>query len=145
MLAICYLIRHQSVVYKSDNSPTLKYFTVQALCSSLFLFSLSLPNVGRELLAALAFIVKMGAWPFHRWYITLLCKLNLEGNSTILIITWQKVLPSYFLVCLYGRSLISTVRVELTALLSILISTIMLKGSLSFRSVLAISSFNGGG
>nr|QWQ55664.1 NADH dehydrogenase subunit 2 [Microconema clavata] len=126
---------------------SLKYFLVQAIASSLLLFSLImmflLSNMSillnQEvflLLISSALLLKMGAAPFHFWFPATMEGLNWWNN--LILMTWQKIAPLMLLSYMITMNMFFSI---------IIISSIMI-GSLgglnqtSLRKLMAYSSIN---
>nr|AQM40045.1 NADH dehydrogenase subunit 2 [Atlanticus sp. ZJZ-2017] len=126
---------------------SLKYFLVQALASSILLFSiilmLSFSNtplmmemeVFKTLISS-ALLLKMGAAPFHFWFPGVMEGLN--WHNCLLLMTWQKIAPLMLL----------AYTIEMNMFISIIIMMSVLIGSLgglnqnSLRKLMAYSSIN---
>nr|QBF01255.1 NADH dehydrogenase subunit 2 [Stegana sp. 1840 JL-2019] len=126
---------------------SLKYFLIQALASTVLLFSILmmmiknnmnyeityLPYISMITLSSL--LLKSGAAPFHFWFPNIM--ENLSWNNCLLLMTWQKMGP---------LMLISYLNIQLMLFLSIIMSSII--GSLggfnqsSLRKLMAFSSIN---
>lgn len=112
----------------------IKYFLVQALGSALFLAGLLLSQIGGiTRLIELALGLKLGAAPFHLWFIAVLRLTRLR--SLFLLSTVQKVIPIRILNWLGGRIVISV----LTILRSLVAGWGVFNHS-NLRRVLAYSS-----
>nr|UFZ13942.1 NADH dehydrogenase subunit 2 [Taeniochauliodes attenuatus] len=85
------------------NESALKYFLIQALASSMLLFSIIMNflhsyntlmlniNDFNQMMVNLSLYIKMGAAPFHFWFPSVMESLNwLNG---LILMTWQKVAP----------------------------------------------------
>nr|QBF00330.1 NADH dehydrogenase subunit 2 [Stegana sp. 1276 JL-2019] len=125
---------------------SLKYFLVQALASSILLFSviiLMMKNMLNFEINSLysssiimsSLLLKSGAAPFHFWFPNIM--EGLSWMNCLLLMTWQKIAP---------LMLISYLNVEIILYSSIILSVII--GSLgglnqtSLRKLLAFSSIN---
>nr|UZH93065.1 NADH dehydrogenase subunit 2 [Microconema sp. 1 LLL-2022a] len=126
---------------------SLKYFLIQAIASSLLLFSLImmflLSNMSILLnqdvfllLISSALLLKMGAAPFHFWFPATMEGLNWWNN--LILMTWQKIAPLMLLSYMITMNMFFS---------TIIISSIMI-GSLgglnqtSLRKLMAYSSIN---
>nr|YP_009542004.1 NADH dehydrogenase subunit 2 [Xiphidiopsis gurneyi]AYR06704.1 NADH dehydrogenase subunit 2 [Xiphidiopsis gurneyi] len=126
---------------------SLKYFLVQAIASSLLLFSLIMMFLmsnmsillNHEVFALLissALLLKLGAAPFHFWFPATMEGLNWWNN--LILMTWQKIAPLMLLSYL----------IEMNAFFSIIIISSIVIGSLgglnqtSLRKLMAYSSIN---
>nr|NP_852163.1 NADH dehydrogenase subunit 2 [Lepidopsocidae sp. RS-2001]AAP44715.1 NADH dehydrogenase subunit 2 [Lepidopsocidae sp. RS-2001] len=131
-----------------SNESMLKYFLIQAMGSSLFLFS-SILNVKFQpsffymnfneminILIMLTLMLKLGSSPFHNWFINII-----EGMSWMtcfLILTWQKIAP----LCLLFYININFNILMMFIILSSLIGAIGGLNQTSLRKILAFSSIN---
>nr|QXE46430.1 NADH dehydrogenase subunit 2 [Cephalcia infumata] len=91
-----------------NTESSMKYFMVQALTSTIFLFtiiflsinmSLMKLNFIMKLIMNMTLMFKMGAAPFHWWFIEII--KNMNWISCLILMTWQKIAPmiilSYFM------------------------------------------------
>nr|QXE46443.1 NADH dehydrogenase subunit 2 [Cephalcia yanqingensis] len=91
-----------------NTESSMKYFMVQALSSSMFLFSIMFlmmninflkMNYIMKLIMNMTLLFKMGAAPFHWWFIEIIKHMN--WISCMILMTWQKIAPmimlSYFM------------------------------------------------
>nr|ARX95728.1 NADH dehydrogenase subunit 2 [Protochauliodes biconicus] len=81
----------------------LKYFLIQALASSIFLFSIILGFLHsqdgflieidslNQILINMALFIKMGAAPFHFWFPSVM--ESLDWINGLILMTWQKIAP----------------------------------------------------
>nr|YP_010572531.1 NADH dehydrogenase subunit 2 [Phlugiolopsis punctata]UZH35896.1 NADH dehydrogenase subunit 2 [Phlugiolopsis punctata] len=126
---------------------SLKYFLIQAIASSLLLFSLIMMFLMSNmsillnhevfpLLISSALLLKLGAAPFHFWFPATMEGLNWWNN--LILMTWQKIAPLMLLSYLINMNTFFSV---------IIISSIGI-GSLgglnqtSLRKLMAYSSIN---
>nr|YP_002261391.1 NADH dehydrogenase subunit 2 [Troglophilus neglectus]ACG59335.1 NADH dehydrogenase subunit 2 [Troglophilus neglectus] len=126
---------------------SMKYFLVQALASTILLFSvifmhfmtqitLFMSNEIFSLLISSTLLLKMGAAPFHFWFPGVMEGLN--WMNCLILMTWQKIAPlMLFSYC-----------VKINTFTSIIIITSVIVGSLgglnqtSMRKIMAYSSIN---
>nr|AEW48067.1 NADH dehydrogenase subunit 2 [Stegana jianqinae] len=125
---------------------SLKYFLVQAMASTILLFSIILlmmknnfnfeiMNFYTSMIILSSLLLKSGAAPFHFWFPNIM--EGLSWMNCLLLMTWQKIAP---------MMLISHVNMKLLLLFSIIASVII--GSLgglnqsSLRKLMAFSSIN---
>nr|QBF00376.1 NADH dehydrogenase subunit 2 [Stegana sp. 3007 JL-2019] len=125
---------------------SLKYFLIQALASTVLLFSIILMmlknNINYEIntfylmsMILSSLLLKSGATPFHFWFPSIM--ENLSWMNCLLLMTWQKIAP---------LMLISHVNMKFLLMLSITLSVLI--GSLgglnqsSLRKLMAFSSIN---
>nr|YP_010572557.1 NADH dehydrogenase subunit 2 [Chandozhinskia hastaticercus]UZH35922.1 NADH dehydrogenase subunit 2 [Chandozhinskia hastaticercus] len=126
---------------------SLKYFLIQAIASSLLLFSLIMMFLMSNmsvllnheiflLLISSALLLKLGAAPFHFWFPATMEGLNWMNN--LILMTWQKIAPLMLLSYL----------INMNAFFSIIIISSIIIGSLgglnqtSLRKLMAYSSIN---
>nr|ULR86935.1 NADH dehydrogenase subunit 2 [Macquartia sp. 1 HNL-2022a] len=123
---------------------SLKYFLVQALASSIFLFAviLFLMNTGMtsyiiilKMMMFSSLIMKSGSAPFHFWFPNVM--EGLSWTNALILMTWQKIAP---------LMLISYMMLNPLIMISIILSTSI--GALggfnqtSLRKLMAYSSIN---
>nr|AEW48056.1 NADH dehydrogenase subunit 2 [Stegana singularis] len=125
---------------------SLKYFLIQALASTVLLFSIILMmmknNINYEInlsyismISLSSLLLKSGAAPFHFWFPNIMDELS--WMNCLLLMTWQKIAP---------LMLISYVNIKNMLYISIIMSVIV--GSLgglnqsSLRKLMAFSSIN---
>nr|QBF00374.1 NADH dehydrogenase subunit 2 [Stegana sp. 2117 JL-2019] len=125
---------------------SLKYFLIQALASSVLLFSVIMMMLKNSMsfemnslysssIIMSSLLLKSGAAPFHFWFPNIMD--NLSWMNCLLLMTWQKIAPLI---------LISYLQIELILYFSIIMSVII--GSLgglnqtSLRKLMAFSSIN---
>nr|AZF98984.1 NADH dehydrogenase subunit 2 [Chinolyda flagellicornis] len=106
LMAFIMIMSNYKNMMNSESS--IKYFMVQALTSTIFLSSIIMlilevdyNNVDyiMKLTLNLSLMIKMGAAPFHLWFIQILNNMN--WMSCLILMTWQKISPmiilSYFM------------------------------------------------
>nr|QVM79114.1 NADH dehydrogenase subunit 2 [Oxypeltus quadrispinosus] len=100
LLSIIPLMSNLQNIYPSEAA--LKYFITQVLASALLMFSIIMNlNLSDIILQNLsiytmmmmnsAFLIKMGAAPFHAWFPEVMEGLN--WMNSLLMLTWQKIAP----------------------------------------------------
>nr|YP_010118091.1 NADH dehydrogenase subunit 2 [Popillia mutans]QPN54185.1 NADH dehydrogenase subunit 2 [Popillia mutans] len=124
----------------------LKYFVIQAMASTLLLFSIIMMSMKFmyqinlilyfNLMFNTSLLIKMGAAPFHFWFPEMMEGLN--WLNAIIMLTWQKLSPMVLL--MYSNS--TTLYLILTIMFSMMISGIMGLNQTSLRKILAYSSIN---
>nr|ULR86974.1 NADH dehydrogenase subunit 2 [Macquartia sp. 3 HNL-2022a] len=123
---------------------SLKYFLVQALASSVFLFSviMYLMNTNMEyyinMLKMMLFsslIIKSGSAPFHFWFPNVM--EGLSWTNALILMTWQKIAPLMLISYVMLNSL-----VFITTILSTLIGALGGFNQTSLRKLMAYSSIN---
>nr|ARH55080.1 NADH dehydrogenase subunit 2 [Mecinus janthinus] len=131
---------------KLSSESTIKYFIVQTMASSLFLFSMILftnyktlniqMNEMSSLMLNSTLIMKMGAAPFHFWLPEVIS--GLSWDMCFIILTWQKIAPMVILM----YSTLTSTYLSSIIILSVLISGIQGMNQTCFRKLLAFSSIN---
>nr|YP_009349753.1 NADH dehydrogenase subunit 2 [Decma fissa]AQM39785.1 NADH dehydrogenase subunit 2 [Decma fissa] len=126
---------------------SLKYFLVQAIASSLLLFSLIMMFLMSNMITMVddqvfllmissALLLKMGAAPFHFWFPGIMEGLNWLNN--FILMTWQKIAPLMLLSYVIKMNIFfSTIIV-----LSITIGSLGGLNQTSLRKLMAYSSIN---
>lgn len=129
-----------------SNESSLKYFLIQVLASSLFLLFCLINtfifylitdyyiNFFFSSLIIIPIIIKLGAAPFHSWFI--LVREGLNWIQCFILITWQKITP---LIPLFFISSIQK-EIMLFSILSLLIGSIRGLNQTSLKKILAYSS-----
>nr|YP_009647917.1 NADH dehydrogenase subunit 2 [Poecilimon luschani]QBZ37718.1 NADH dehydrogenase subunit 2 [Poecilimon luschani] len=125
---------------------SLKYFLVQALASSILLFSVILMHLNDMtllmnqnlflILISSSLLLKMGAAPFHFWF-----PGTMEGLSwmnCLILMTWQKIAP--FMLISYVISM--NTFITLVIISSIIIGSLGGLNQTSLRKLMAYSSIN---
>nr|YP_009826126.1 NADH dehydrogenase subunit 2 [Shoveliteratura triangula]QIV68417.1 NADH dehydrogenase subunit 2 [Shoveliteratura triangula] len=126
---------------------SLKYFLVQAIASSLLLFSLimmflmsnmsiMLNNEVFLLLISSTLLLKMGAAPFHFWFPGTMEGLNWWNN--LILMTWQKIAPLMLLSYMIKMNLFFSIII----VLSISVGSLGGLNQTSLRKLMAYSSIN---
>lgn len=88
---ICYLVYSG---FKENKGETLQYLFIQRISSLMFLTSSFILDVGPSLfnwLVIISLFIKLGAAPFHFWFLKIVSNLTWEGF--FLLSTIQKILP----------------------------------------------------
>nr|YP_005087988.1 NADH dehydrogenase subunit 2 [Pauropus longiramus]ADT63090.1 NADH dehydrogenase subunit 2 [Pauropus longiramus] len=117
----------------------IKYFIIQSASSMLIIllfFSMKIDVISFHLsfpiLLILPLFLKLGLFPFHLWYLSVMKKINML--PMILLLTWQKIPP---LMMLYLSNLYYLI---LPTSISGIMSSILLFFSSSIRFILTFSS-----
>nr|ARH54845.1 NADH dehydrogenase subunit 2 [Agathidium nigripenne] len=129
----------------SQSEASLKYFLVQALASTILMFSLILMskfqmfliikyNNSLMIMFNSALLMKMGAAPFHFWFPEIM--EGLSWMNCLIMLTWQKIAPMMLLI------MKNTMFFMTIIMFSMLISGIMGLNQISMRKILAFSSIN---
>nr|QZI85929.1 NADH dehydrogenase subunit 2 [Aclees taiwanensis] len=144
LLSIMPLMKQLKNTFSSES--TIKYFIIQAMASSLLLFSIIIFTNSKEysieltmsisMLMNSALLLKMGAAPFHFWFPEVISGLNWE--MAYILMTWQKIAPMILLS--YSTYMPSFLAIII--ILSSLISGIQGINQTCIRKILAYSSIN---
>nr|YP_009057628.1 NADH dehydrogenase subunit 2 [Nymphes myrmeleonoides]AHY39211.1 NADH dehydrogenase subunit 2 [Nymphes myrmeleonoides] len=129
----------------TSTESSLKYFIVQALASSILLFSvliLSLNsnfwmefNMSLNLILNSSLLLKMGAAPFHSWFPEVMEGLSWLMN--FILMTWQKLAPMILIsYCFFYKFL------YIIIIISIIIGSLGGLNQTNLRSLMAYSSIN---
>lgn len=127
---------------KYSSEAALKYFLVQALGSSIIIFSRSLLLFSYHIfsyLLTLALLLKLGAAPFHFWFPQVI--EGIMWPQAIILITIQKAAP-LFLISYTSLSTRNSIILYLRRIFSALIGSIGGLNQISLRKILAFSSIN---
>nr|AYM84986.1 NADH dehydrogenase subunit 2 [Eucoptacra sp. OR509] len=131
---------------KMINEPSIKYFIVQAMASTMLLFSIIFIQMKyslgweKETISSMiimsSLLLKIGAAPFHFWL------PEVMGDSTwincLMLMTWQKIAPMMVLsYCMQMKTFMFVI-----VLLSIIIGGIGGLNQTSLRQILAYSSIS---
>lgn len=147
LLSFIPLIRIKNNPFSSEAS--IKYFLIQALASSIFLFSVIIIISKRFIITDIiifnkilfiiinsALIIKLGAAPFHFWFPEIIEGIN--WINRLILITWQKIAPIVILSY--------TIKNNQFILLIIIISTFIGRigglNQINIRKIIAYSSIN---
>nr|APX39630.1 NADH dehydrogenase subunit 2 [Altica brevicollis] len=144
LLSIIPLMKSPNNQYPTE--AMIKYFTTQALASSLILFAIIsslnlsefLPqymNYSMMMTLNSAIFIKLGAAPFHAWFPEVSEGLNWLNN--LIIFTWQKLAPMILL--MYN---INFMFYSIVIIFSSLVGSLMGFNQISLRKILAYSSIN---
>nr|QTC08227.1 NADH dehydrogenase subunit 2 [Nigronia serricornis] len=128
------------------NESALKYFLVQALASSILLFSVIFYFVNssyimfnleffNQLLMNSALLLKMGAAPFHFWFPSVM--ENLNWLNCLILMSWQKLAPLMLISYCLNPSYIYFI-----TMISLTIGAIGGLNQLNLRSLMAYSSIS---
>nr|ANJ70524.1 NADH dehydrogenase subunit 2 [Hygrotus confluens] len=141
------IISMKNNLYSSESS--IKYFLVQALASSIFLFSIIMImtkskmineiyiiNKSMFLLMNSALLMKLGAAPFHFWFPEII--EGLSWMNSLILMTWQKIAP--FIVISYIMKF--NMFMMTIVMISTFIGSIGGLNQISLRKLLTYSSIN---
>nr|ARH54000.1 NADH dehydrogenase subunit 2 [Stomis pumicatus] len=147
LLSFIPLLKSKNNPYSTESS--IKYFLIQTLASSMFLFSIlmmmSTSNLISNILNSNMFLImminsslllKMGAAPFHFWFPEIIEGMN--WINSLILMTWQKIAPMMLLsyTIKYSNFIIIII------ILSTLIGSIGGLNQTSLRKIMAYSSIN---
>nr|YP_009227719.1 NADH dehydrogenase subunit 2 [Tetraclita serrata]AHX97889.1 NADH dehydrogenase subunit 2 [Tetraclita serrata] len=128
---------------KKSSEAAIKYFLVQAIASSLvifssmffFIFSGNVFLLSPNIIITLALCTKLGMAPFHFWFPEVLEGMN--WINSLLLLTWQKISPLIILSILFhAKSLL------ILALMSAVTGAVSGFNQTSMRKILAFSSIS---
>ncbi|YP_009271141.1 NADH dehydrogenase subunit 2 (mitochondrion) [Sitophilus oryzae] len=144
LLTVIPLFLKKSNKYPSESM--MKYFFIQALASTLILYSILMSfNLNSTFISKFsivlnsALLMKMGAAPFHFWFPEIIEGLN--WNNTLIILTWQKLAPMIML----SYSMMNPTFICFSIIFSSIISGIQGLNQISLRKIMAYSSINHNG
>nr|BCD33881.1 NADH dehydrogenase subunit 2 [Amamiku amamensis]BCD33882.1 NADH dehydrogenase subunit 2 [Amamiku amamensis]BCD33883.1 NADH dehydrogenase subunit 2 [Amamiku amamensis] len=120
----------------------LKYFLIQALGSTLFIFSscmfLSLTQLS-PILLLMSLFLKLGSAPLHFWFPQVMMGLN--WSQAIILMTFQKI-PPMILISYLSIHLTLTQIISFSAILSAMIGALGGLNTMQLRKIMAFSSIN---
>nr|YP_003204825.1 NADH dehydrogenase subunit 2 [Macrogyrus oblongus]ACO92538.1 NADH dehydrogenase subunit 2 [Macrogyrus oblongus] len=145
LLSFIPLMKKSKSPFSSESS--MKYFLVQAIASSLFLFSIIMSMIVNNLINETLYVnnllmfmmnstmmLKMGTAPFHFWFPQIIEGMN--WNNSMILMTWQKIAPMMLL-----SYMMKSINLILTVIiLSTMIGSIGGLNQTSMRKILAYSS-----
>nr|YP_010166647.1 NADH dehydrogenase subunit 2 [Leconectes striatellus]QRV62738.1 NADH dehydrogenase subunit 2 [Leconectes striatellus] len=147
LLSFIPLMKIKNNSYSSEVS--MKYFLIQALASSIFLFMVILMisqskmmnesyliNSSMLIILNSTILMKLGAAPFHFWFPEIIEGMN--WNNSLILLTWQKIAPMVIL----SYSIENNSFIIMIILLSTFIGSIGGLNQISLRKILAYSSIN---
>nr|YP_009412725.1 NADH dehydrogenase subunit 2 [Anabropsis carnarius]ASK85596.1 NADH dehydrogenase subunit 2 [Anabropsis carnarius] len=126
---------------------SLKYFLIQALASTLLLFSVILMHLSTDMSILMnnhlfmifissTLLLKMGAAPFHFWFPGTMEGLN--WMNCLILMTWQKIAPLMLLSYVIKMNMFTA----LVIMLSVIIGSLGGFNQTSLRKLMAYSSIN---
>nr|ANJ70342.1 NADH dehydrogenase subunit 2 [Berosus affinis] len=140
LLSMIPLINHSNNMMASEAS--IKYFIVQALASTILLFSIILlvnkttaEHLSYSILFNTALLTKMGAAPFHFWFPEVI--EGLTWMNSLILLTWQKIAP--MIIIMYNNTPMLFMFIIVSCMM---ISGVMGINQMSLRKILAYSSIN---
>nr|YP_009947907.1 NADH dehydrogenase subunit 2 [Coenomyia ferruginea]QOI08123.1 NADH dehydrogenase subunit 2 [Coenomyia ferruginea]UDF83756.1 NADH dehydrogenase subunit 2 [Coenomyia ferruginea] len=130
-----------------SNEAALKYFLVQAIASSILLFSIILSMLKLNFTFQMSFqynyfiymilsslLLKSGAAPFHFWFPGVMEGLSWLNN--LILMTWQKIAPMMLI------SYLVIDKIAFIIMMSIMIGSLGGLNQTSLRKIMAFSSIN---
>nr|YP_010229232.1 NADH dehydrogenase subunit 2 [Ceracris hainanensis]ARR27451.1 NADH dehydrogenase subunit 2 [Ceracris hainanensis] len=128
------------------NESAIKYFIVQAMASTMLLFSILLIQMNNQIewekemipsmMISSSLLLKIGAAPFHFWFPEVMSMSS--WINCLVLMTWQKIAPMMVLsYCIQMTTFIFTI-----SILSIIIGALGGLNQTSLRQILAYSSIS---
>nr|ALO77296.1 NADH deshydrogenase subunit 2 [Brachinus crepitans] len=147
LLSFIPMLKSKNNPYSSESS--IKYFLVQALASTIFLFSILMILISENLISEIlninnflimmlnsSLLLKMGAAPFHFWFPEIIEGMN--WFNCFMLLTWQKIAP----MMLISYTIKNSNFIIFIILMSTLIGSIGGLNQISIRKIMAYSSIN---
>nr|ALO76249.1 NADH deshydrogenase subunit 2 [Craspedophorus nobilis] len=147
LLSFIPLLKSKNNPFSSESS--IKYFLVQALASTIFLFSIMMIMMTSNLISDIlninmflimmvnsSLLLKMGAAPFHFWFPEII-----EGMSwinSLVLMTWQKIAP----LMLLSYTIKNTTYIIIIIMISTMVGSLGGLNQISLRKIMAYSSIN---
>nr|UFZ12852.1 NADH dehydrogenase subunit 2 [Chloroniella peringueyi] len=144
---LCFIPLMSNTSNSISNESALKYFLVQALASSVLLFSIIMEAIHsgelsfelfpyfNQIMLNSALLLKLGAAPFHLWFPSVM--ESLDWINSLILMTWQKIAPlvlmSYSLNCKF---------IYFISILCLLIGAIGGLNQTNLRTLMSYSSIN---
>nr|YP_010686225.1 dehydrogenase subunit 2 [Longzhouacris mirabilis]WAX39729.1 dehydrogenase subunit 2 [Longzhouacris mirabilis] len=128
------------------NESSIKYFIVQAMASTMLLFSILLiqskypmsweKEIIPSMMISSSLLLKIGAAPFHFWFTEIMGVVS--WNNCLILMTWQKIAPMMILsYCIQPQLFMFSITI-----LSIIIGALGGLNQTSLRLILAYSSIS---
>nr|YP_004940575.1 NADH dehydrogenase subunit 2 [Carabus mirabilissimus mirabilissimus]YP_009737799.1 NADH dehydrogenase subunit 2 [Carabus changeonleei]ACT36231.1 NADH dehydrogenase subunit 2 [Carabus mirabilissimus mirabilissimus]QHW07534.1 NADH dehydrogenase subunit 2 [Carabus changeonleei] len=147
LLSFIPLLKKKNDPFSTESS--IKYFLVQTLASTMFLFSMMLIMMMKNMISDLmninqfmtmmintALLLKMGVAPFHFWLPEIIEGMN--WINSLILMTWQKIAPMMLL----SYTLKSSNYIIFIIMMSTMIGSIGGLNQTSMRKIMAYSSIN---
>nr|UPX88694.1 NADH dehydrogenase subunit 2 [Cychrus caraboides] len=147
LLSFIPLLKKKNNAYSNESA--IKYFLVQALASTIFLFSIIIIMMMNNMISDMininmfmmmminsSLLLKMGAAPFHFWFPEIIEGMN--WINSLILMTWQKIAPMMLL----SYTLKSYNYIIFIIMMSTLIGSIGGLNQTSLRKIMAYSSIN---
>nr|AYN50435.1 NADH dehydrogenase subunit 2 [Dichotrachelus manueli] len=134
---------------KFPSEAAMKYFIVQAMASSLLLFSVMMflktnnstieykTSTLESMMVSSTLLLKMGAAPFHFWLPEVMS--GLSWTNLFILLTWQKIAP---MMLLMDQIKMYTLLFSIIIVASSMISSLQGLNQINLRKILAYSSIN---
>nr|AOY39838.1 NADH dehydrogenase subunit 2 [Tomicus piniperda] len=139
----------KNIKYKNSSESTIKYFIVQAIASTLMLFSIimmtNLENFSfsyyfmsnLNMITTSALLMKMGAAPFHFWIPEV--TIGISWKMVYIILTWQKLAPMILIINTINNNIIF---LSIIIILSSMMGSILGMNQTYLKKLMAYSSIN---
>nr|ANJ70615.1 NADH dehydrogenase subunit 2 [Pterostichus niger] len=147
LLSFIPLLKDKNNPYSTESS--IKYFIVQALASTMFLFSILMIMITTNMISDIkntnlflimminsSFLLKMGAAPFHFWFPEIIEGMN--WINSLILMTWQKIAPMMLL----SYTIKFSNYIIFIIIMSTLVGSISGLNQISLRKIMAYSSIN---
>nr|ANJ70628.1 NADH dehydrogenase subunit 2 [Pterostichus madidus] len=147
LLSFIPLLKEKNNPYSTESS--IKYFLVQALASTMFLFSIlmimmmkntinNILNIDMLLMMMInsSLLLKMGAAPFHFWFPEIIEGMN--WINSLILMTWQKIAPMMLL----SYTIKFSNYIIIIIIITTLVGSINGLNQTSLRKIMAYSSIN---
>nr|AFI54760.1 NADH dehydrogenase subunit 2 [Scotomedes sp. HL-2012] len=144
------LIAFIPILSKAKSNPSsesmMMYFLIQSMGSTLILFSIlinstsimshNITDMFTVYLIMLSMLMKLGAPPFHSWFVNMNNKLN--WVNSLLLMTWQKLAPLTIMSFIMSSINLNSMFI----LMAVMIGAIGGINQTSIRKIMAYSSIN---
>nr|YP_010472645.1 NADH dehydrogenase subunit 2 [Galerita orientalis]UVH65768.1 NADH dehydrogenase subunit 2 [Galerita orientalis] len=147
LLSFIPMLKSKNNPYSSESS--IKYFLIQAFASTIFLFSILMILMTKNLISEIIHInkflimminsslfLKMGAAPFHFWFPEIIEGMN--WLNCFILLTWQKIAP----LMLISYTINNSNYIIFIIMMSTMIGSIGGLNQTSLRKIMAYSSIN---
>lgn len=88
ILAICWILSRET-----KKRVALIYFIIQSSSSIIILTAYLAERRVSLTIITLRLLTKVGVWPIHLWFVKIIKSLQIKRESTLILITWQKIIP----------------------------------------------------
>nr|WGL40318.1 NADH dehydrogenase subunit 2 [Tomicus brevipilosus] len=139
----------KDIQYKNSSESAIKYFIVQAIASTLMLFSIIMMTNSENfsfsyyllnklnMIMAATILLKMGAAPFHFWIPEV--TIGISWKMVYIILTWQKFAPMILLAYLIYNN---TIFLCIIIIMSAMMGSILGMNQNYLKKLMAYSSIN---